>query len=350
MSFPDQMKNINTGAGRHAIKWAATGVGIFLLARAVIRELSKFSLSGKVVLITGGSRGFGLVLARHLGRRGAKIALCARSADNLELARQELDAVGVEVMAMTADVTVNEEVQAVIRDVIRHYGAIDILVNNAGVIQVGPQHLMTIEDYQLAMQTNFWAQLFAIQAVVPHFISRGGGRIVNITSIGGKLALPHLLPYTASKFAAIGLSEGMHAELRKHNIIVTTVVPNLMRTGSPLQADIKGDYEKEYAWFKHADSNPLLSQTPDHIAERIIEAIEYGEAEVTLSLTGKIATFVKGIAPGWLSILMGIANRFLPEGAIGSTESRKGWQSESSRSRGPVADLTDKAAAKNNEY
>lgn len=328
--------------------WAATGVGVYLVANAVIKELTKLDLKGKVVLITGGSRGFGLVLARHLADKGAKLAICARSADDLELARQDLEARGAEVIAMTVDVTENEEVKAVIRDVIHHYGKLDVLINNAGVIQVGPQNLMSIEDYQLAMQTNFWAQLYAMLAVIPYFIERGRGRIVNITSIGGKVALPHLLPYTVSKFASVGLSEGMHAELKKYNITVTTVVPNLMRTGSPARGDIKGDYEKEYAWFKHADSNPLLSEDPDVTAERIIRAIEYGESEVTLSLNGKIATLIKGFAPGWVNFLMGVANRFLPEAATGSI-SKKGWEVESNLSQGPISRLSDRAAARNNE-
>jgi NAD(P)-dependent dehydrogenase (short-subunit alcohol dehydrogenase family) len=331
-----------------ALGWAATGVGVFLVANAVFRQLSKLNLSGKVVLITGGSRGFGLVLARHLAGRGAKLAISARSADDLELARQDLDARGAEVIAMTVDVTENEEVKAMVRDVIHHYGRLDVLINNAGIIQVGPQELMKIEDYQLAMQTNFWAQLYAMLAVIPYFISKGQGRIVNITSIGGKIALPHLLPYTASKSASVGLSEGMHAELKKHNIVVTTVIPNLMRTGSPLNADIKGDYQKEYAWFKHADSNPLLSMDPDVSAERIIRALEYGESEVTLSLNGKVATVIKALAPGWVNFLMAAADRLLPEAATGS-DSVKGWQAESSLSQGPISSLTDRAASKNNE-
>ncbi len=332
------------------LAWAATGVGLFLVAHAVIRELTKFDFTGKVVVITGGSRGFGLILARHLGARGARLAICARSADDLELARQELDASGVQVMAMTVDVTENEEVKAMIRDVIQHYGKIDVLVNNAGIIQVGPQHLMQPEDYELAMRTNFWAQLYAMQAVIPHFIERGGGRIVNITSIGGKIALPHLLPYTASKFAAVGLSEGMHAELKRHNIHVTTVIPNLMRTGSPVRADIKGDHQKEYAWFKHADSNPLLSQNPDNTARRIIEAIQYGESEITLSLTGKVASFVKGIAPRWVNFMMSLANQVLPDAVTGNGQwTMKGWQAESKLSHGPISDLTNQAAARNNE-
>lgn len=329
--------------------WAAAGVGLFLVAHSIVREVTKWNLDGKVVLITGGSRGFGLVLARHLAARGARLAICARSADDLELARQDLDERGAEVMTLTVDVTENEEVKAMVRDVITRYGRIDVLVNNAGIIQVGPQHLMEIEDYELAMRTNFWSQLYSMQAVIPHFAENRGGRIVNITSIGGKIALPHLLPYTASKFASIGLSEGMHAELKKYNIIVTTVIPNLMRTGSPLNADIKGDYAREYAWFKHADSNPLLSQDPDNTAERIIRAIEYGESEVTLTLTGKIAGFIKGLAPQWVNLLMVLANRLLPEAVTGDRTAIKGWQAESSLSRGPIARLTDKAASKNNE-
>lgn len=329
--------------------WAATGVGIYLVAHAIVRELGKLDLHGKVVLITGGSRGFGLVLARHLADRGARLAITARSADDLELARQELDARGAGVIALTVDVTRHDEVKAMVRDVLAHYGRLDVLINNAGIIQVGPQNVMSIEDYELAMQTNFWGQLYAMLAVLPHFLQRERGRIVNITSIGGKIALPHLLPYTTSKFAAVGLSEGMHAELKKYNIVVTTVVPNLMRTGGPVHADIKGDYEKEYAWFKHADSNPLLSSDPDRNAQRIIQAIEYGESEVTLSLTGKIATLVQGLAPRWISLLMSIANKILPDAATGNFESRKGWEAESSLSHGPVSQLTDRAAARNNE-
>jgi len=331
-----------------AFAWAATGVGLFLVAQAIGREFAKLNLKGKVVLITGGSRGFGLVLARQLGAKGARLAICARSADDLELARQELDDSGFEVITLTVDITVNEEVKAMVRDVINHYGKIDVLINNAGIIQVGPQELMGIEEYQVAMQTNFWAHLYSMHAVIPHFIERGGGRIVNITSIGGKIALPHLLPYTASKFASVGLSEGMHAELKKYNIIVTTVIPNLMRTGSPVHAEIKGQHEKEYAWFKHADSNPMLSQDPDNTARRIIKAIEYGEAEVTLSLTGKIASVVKGFAPGWVVLLMGFANKLLPA-STHDNSTRKGWEAESSLSHGPVSNLSDKAAARNNE-
>jgi short-subunit dehydrogenase len=141
----------------------------------------------------------------------------------------------------------------------------------------------------------------------------------------------------------------MHAELKKKNIHVTTVVPNLMRTGSPRNVTVKGDHEKEYAWFKVSDSSPLLSQDIRNAAKSIIHALEYGEAEAILTSTAKLATLVKGVAPGWVSNLLAITNRFLPSSIEGGNESKKGYQAESKRSRGPTAALSDRAAIRNNE-
>jgi NAD(P)-dependent dehydrogenase (short-subunit alcohol dehydrogenase family) len=343
------MNNRHSPTFMKTIRWAAAGVGVMLLANAVYKELSKYNLSGKVVLITGGSRGLGLVLARELARRGAKLAICARSADKLEIARQELEQLGAEVIALPVDVTDQDQVKTMIGDVVQKFGTIDVLINNAGILQVGPQDSMTIADYENAMQTHFWAPLYAIHAALPYFRNQGGGRIVNITSIGGKIAVPHLLPYTASKFASVGLSEGLHAELKRENIKVVTVVPNLMRTGSPRNITVKGNHEKEYAWFKVAGSSPLLSQEAEVAARNIIKAIEYGESEAILSLSGKLAAVVKGIAPGWVNIALGLANTFLPDPLSGNTEGKKGYEVESERSQGSITNLSDKAALKNNQ-
>jgi short-subunit dehydrogenase len=220
---------MNTGFTSSSVlktfRWAAAGVGVMLIANAVYKEISKFKLCRK-----------GSAHHRRIARAGARAGpatgkswrqtcLCARSADKLEIARQQLEKTGADVMAIPADITDQYQVKSMINDVVRKYGRIDVLINNAGIIQVGPQETMTIEDYEKAMQTNFWATLYAIHAALPYFRRQGGGRIVNITSIGGKIAVPHLLPYSASKFAAVGLSEGLHAELKKENIQVTTIVP-----------------------------------------------------------------------------------------------------------------------------
>ncbi len=329
--------------------WMATGAGVALAAGALYKLATRFRVEGKVVLITGGSRGLGLELARHLAAKGAKLAICARSEDQLGRARAELSESGADVIAIPTDITNRSEVNELVSDVVSHFGRIDVLINNAGVIQVGPQEEMNIEDYEEAMDTNFWAALYGMHAVIPHFIGQGGGRIVNITSIGGKVAVPHLLPYSASKFALVGLSEGMHAELKKKNIYVTTVVPNLMRTGSPRNVTVKGDHEAEYAWFKVADSSPLLSQSIESAAREIIRAMEYGEAEAILSLSARVAVLLKGFAPGWVSTLTALTNHFLPETGPSGSVPRKGFQSESSKSKGFISALSDRAAIRNNE-
>src|SRR5262249_21748751 len=161
-------------------------------------------------------------------------------------------------LAVPCDVTDRKQADALVATVLARWRPIDVLVNNAGTICVGPQETMTEEDYREAMQTNFWGPLHMIEAVLPGMRQRRSGRIVNIASIGGKVSVPHLLPYSASKFALVGLSEGLRAELAKDGILVTTVCPGLMRTGSPRNATFKGQNTAEYAWFSISDSLPLL--------------------------------------------------------------------------------------------
>jgi short-subunit dehydrogenase len=186
--------------------------------------------------------------------------------------------------------------------------------------------------------------------VIPHMKQRGEGRIVNVTSVGGKIALPHMIPYSASKFALVGLSEGMRSELKKDNVLVTTVVPDLTRTGSPRNVLVKGDHEAEYAWFKIADSLPLFTQSAEAAAARIVTAIEQGEAEVALTFSGRLLDAIHGIAPGLVADVMGFINDMLPAAGPGSTESRKGYELETDKSNNAFTAKTDKAARKNNEF
>ena len=331
-------------------KWAAIGAGTFLIANTIYKALNHYDLKGKVVLVTGGSRGLGLVLARQLAAKGARLAICARTPEQLGQAHVELESLGAEVISMTVDVTDQRQVKAMIIDILEHYGRLDVLINNAGIVQVGPQENMGVNEYEQAMRANFWSALYTMLAVIPYFKEQGGGRIVNVTSIGGKIAVPHLLPYTASKFALVGLSEGMNAELKKDNILVTTVVPNLMRTGSPRNVTVKGDHEAEYAWFKLADSSTFLSQSAETAAAEIIKAIEQGESEAILSATAKVATILQGFAPGWMNLLMGIANKLLlPDTVAGGDVSKKGYESESTLSIGGTSRKSDQEALKNNE-
>jgi len=328
---------------------AAAGVGAFVAGRAVLRRWREYDLRGKTVLITGGSRGLGLVMAREFAREGARVAICARNNAELERARADLAARGADVLAALCDVTDKAQVGGLIEAVHDRFGRIDVLVNNAGVIQVGPMEVMTIEDYDEAMRTHFWAPLYTTLAVLPEMRRRRDGRIVNISSIGGKISVPHLLPYSASKFALVGLSEGLRAELAKDNIAVTTVCPGLMRTGSPRNAFFKGKHREEYAWFSISDSLPVTSMNTRRAARQIVSACKRADAEVILSIQAEIAVRFHGLFPGLTTNILGFVNRFLPEpGGIG-TRRAKGKDSRSSVAPSWLTAWSDEAARANNE-
>jgi len=328
---------------------AAGAVGLALGIQTAVRFSRRISFRGKAVLITGGSRGLGLVLARQFAREGASVAICARDEDELNDARRDIQRFGVDVLAVQCDVAERYQVEGMIDGLNRHFGGIDVLVNNAGTIQVGPMEVMTLADYEEAMKIHFWAPLYSTLAVLPQMRVRGTGRIVNISSIGGKISVPHLLPYSASKFALVGFSEGLRAELAKDHIYVTTVCPGLMRTGSPRNALFKGRHREEYAWFSISDAAPGISISAERAAARILRACRYGQAEVMLSLPARLAVTFHGMFPGLTSEINAWLNGMLPEpGGIGK-QRVTGKESESELSPSTLTALNERAAVANNE-
>jgi NAD(P)-dependent dehydrogenase (short-subunit alcohol dehydrogenase family) len=335
--------------GSPLLSFAAVGTAAYFLSRAVIRYVRRFDFQGRNVLITGGSRGLGLVMARQLVRQGARIAICARDAKELEHAENELSRLGRAVLALTCDVTDRNSIEQTIQAVRNRFGRIDVLINNAGVIQVGPQENMVLKDYEEAMQVHYWGPLYAILAVLPEMRRRGEGRIVNISSIGGLISVPHLLPYSASKFALVGLSEGFRAALFNEGIYVTTVCPGLMRTGSAGQAWFKGQNEQEAAWFTVSSSVPGATIGAERAAAQVLKACRDGRAHIVLSLPAKIVSLIHGVAPGLTADALGMINGWLPEpGGIG-TQRAKGYESRPDWLPGWTTHLGDQAAERNNE-
>ena len=341
-----------------ALLWGLAAVGAWSAVKAALAQKRRFDFRGKTVLITGGSRGLGLELARLLAQEGANIAICAREADELDRAQAELQQFGVSVYAQVCDVTDKVQVEQFAENVRQAIGPVDVLINNAGIIIVTPYEHATEDDFRDAMDTHFWAAFHMINAVLPQMLNRPGearqggaghGRIVNIASIGGKISVPHLLPYSTSKFTLVGYSEGLRAELQKEGIYVTTVCPGLMRTGSPRNAIFKGQNEKEYAAFKISDSLPLLTMGSTESAREIIEACRYGEAERILTVPAKIGVALQGVAPNLMAETMAVVNRMLPApGGIGERRAA-GKDSESELSESVLTTLTDQAAERNNE-
>lgn len=332
-----------------AVTAAAVGVGAALIAWDMARRARAIDFRDRVVLITGGSRGLGFVLARQLAAEGARIALLARTADDLESAAAKLREAGADVFTVPCDVGAREQASEAVRQVVEHFGRLDVLINNAGVIQVGPVQNMRYEDFQQAMAVHFWGPLHMMLAAVPH-LSAQGGRVVNISSIGGRIPVPHLAPYTASKFALTGLSESLRAELKRNDILVTTVSPGLMRTGSPLRAGVKGAHQEEFTWFAISDSLPLVSISADRAAAKIVDACRYGDAALTITPQAKLAAALHGVAPGLVTRMMTLANWLLPAPAGPEGDQvREGRQSETKWTRSPLLALTRRAARVNNE-
>lgn len=318
-------------------------------AMKLARRSARYSFAGRTVLVTGGSRGLGLVLAREVAAEGARVAICGRDTDALERARAALERIGGIATAVPADVADRDSVRKLVATVEQRLGPIDVLINNAGVIEVGPAETMVIADYTEAMATNFWGMLYPTLEVLPAMRERGGGRIVNITSIGGKLGIPHLVPYSASKFAALGFSQGLRAEAAEYGIAVTTAVPGLMRTGSPRNAIFRGKHRAEYAWFSICDSLPGLSVSAEQAARRIISAARRGDAEVLFPVTTRLAVIAGALAPNLTASAMALAGRLLPGAPAAPTGRKRGADSQSGLSPSWLTKTGDDAARRYNQ-
>ncbi len=326
------------------------GVGLVALCgMAVWRHLNRYHFAGRVVLITGGSRGLGLVMARQLAAQGARVCICARDGDELDRAQRDLNEMGFEALTCTCDISDERDVREMIRWIEDRWGPVEVLFNNAGVIRVGPIEAMTADDYEYMLDVHLRGPLNTINAVIPGMRQRGGGRIVNVSSIGGLMPIPHLTPYCASKHALVGLSQGLRLELKKYGIVVTTACPGLTRTGSQVQAEFKGQHQREYAWFSIGASMPLASESAERAAAQIINACRYGKARVTLTFQAKAAALANAVAPGPTSWLLELVNRALPgDGGI-HDQVAKGLESQSAWSPSLLTVLGDRAARRNNE-
>jgi short-subunit dehydrogenase len=281
-----------------------------VLAGAILTaRRAQDDLHGEVAVVTGASRGLGLLLARELAGQGCPLVICARDAAELERAAGELRAAGAEVTTVACDVTDEATPQLLIDTAMQRYGRLDILVSNAGVIQVGPVQAAQIGHYEMAMNTMALAPARLALTALPVMRLQGHGRLVTIGSIGGKISVPHLLPYSTAKFAAIGFSEGLRAELGRGPVTVTTVVPGLMRTGSHLQARFTGQPSKEFTWFSLGASLPLVSMDAERAARQIIAAVRQRRAEIILTPAGQLVSRAAGIVPGLTSEILHLVQR-----------------------------------------
>lgn len=330
---------------------AAAGIGAVVLGRELwkrARTVSRFD--GQVVVITGGSRGLGFALAQEFAARGAKLAICGRDQEVLREAESRLHGMRTEVMAVACNIAEQAQAMQFIRDVSARFGRIDVLVNNAGTIAVGPIESQTLADFESAMGTMFWGAVYTTLAVLPQMMERRSGRIVNITSIGGKVPIPHLAPYCSAKFAAVGFSQALRAELAKNHVKVTTVVPGLMRTGSHANAIFKGDHRKEYSWFSLAATLPVIAMDAHKAARRIVNAAARGTSEIVIGPQATLLALAHGVAPGTVVDVLGMANRLIPGTGSRDPQRFTGKESETAVSRSFLTALGRSAGRELNQH
>lgn len=325
---------------------AAVGLGLAAGALAFAGSSKLKNFRGQSVIITGGSRGLGLALAKELVQDGALLTLLARDENELERARRLLcfERTDAKLLLIPCDVTKEDDLARALAESISHWGHVDMLVNNAGAILVGPFDSMRREDFEAQMELHLYAVLQAVQLILPHFRECGEGRIVNICSMGGRLAVPHMLPYDTSKFALAGFSQGLAAELSREGIQVTTVYPSLMNTGAPIQAVFKGDTEKEYDWFATGDNFPGLSMAAPLAARRILRAVLDGKTHFTPSGRWRVRMGLASLFPELTTHALSLVNRVLPRNA--STNYRTGADSNAVFNRKRWNGFLKKRAAK----
>lgn len=290
---------------RYMALLAATAAGA--LAARRIRARHRYTFRGRVVLITGGTRGLGLALARQLADEGARLWIVARSADELGEALGELEARRGWVRVIRADIANPEAPARIVDEVVRQTGHIDVLVNNAGVITVAPFEHTQIEDFVESLDVHFWGALGLIRAALPHMIPDGTGRIVNISSIGGRIGVPHLSAYASGKFALTGLSESLRAELKREGILVTTVTPGLMRTGSYVNARIRGRHRKEARWFSLSSATPVSAISAARAARQILRAVRRGRATSEPNWRARVVHVASAVAPEMTAAAVALA-------------------------------------------
>ena len=296
-------------AGAVAVGAAAAGLTAYLRRRAA------YDFAGRTVLITGGSRGLGLVLARAFVARGANVALMARDPGELARAVHNLGP-GVSAAGVVGDVRMPDSCAQTVDEAIARFGRLDVLVNNAGVILSAPLARTNLEDFEALMDVHFWGTLHMTRAALPHLLAQPDGRVANICSIGGKVAVPHLSAYCASKFAQAGLIAVLAEELRQHGIAVTTIFPGLMRTGSHVQARFRGAADREYQIFALAAGTPLLAISAERAARGILRAVARGQAELTLPVSMRAAAKTAALAPNLTTAVLAQVNRWLPDGRV----------------------------------
>jgi short-subunit dehydrogenase len=235
------------------------------------------------VIITGASQGIGKATALLFAQKGYDLVLAARQSEKLDALAEDIRGMGRKVLAIPTDVTDLDQVNDLVEKAINHFDIIDVLVNNAGICMTAPMSGTSISDWQKILDVNLWGYIYTIQAILPHFLKRQTGTIINVGSFGGKMPLPNMTAYCTSKYAVTGLTETLHLELEPKGIHVCGVHPSVTNSDFLERAVFRGEKdsqaEETRQQMKELLKSPMASQ-PQDVAEAIWKAVKYPQREV----------------------------------------------------------------------
>ena len=245
------------------------------------------TLKGRVTIVTGASSGIGEATARALALRGANVVAAARNEERLRELERGVQASGGRILAVATDVADRDSVEGMIERVVEEFGAPDILVNNAGLGLSGRVEELRAEDLRYVMEVNLIGPLNCIQAALPHM--RSGGRIINVSSVVGKRAIPKVGGYCASKFALNALSDALRVEVTKRGVVVTSVYPGT--TSTAFRDNSRRTRDEKRGWRPPG-------VTPDRVAEKVARAAEKGGRDVYVRFSDRLFIAGATLFPG----------------------------------------------------
>lgn len=219
------------------------------------------SIQGKVALVTGAGRGIGKATSIALAKEGVNVALIGRTQENVDAVAKELETYGVKTVAIAADVTNLQQIEAAVEKINATLGSIDILVNNAGISKFGKFLDLTPEEFFNIINVNVMGVYNVTRAVLPQMLERKSGEIVNISSTAGQKGAPITSAYSTSKAAIIGMSESLMMEVRKSDIRVVTLTPSTVATDMAVALNL-------------TDGNPEKVMQPEDLAELIVTSVK----------------------------------------------------------------------------
>ena len=243
--------------------------------------------------ITGASQGIGKATALLFAKNGYDLVITARTREKLDAVAEEIKALDRQVLAITTDVSDRSAIEALVNLGLERFTKIDVLVNNAGVCMTAPMAKTTIEDWERIINVNLWGYIYTINALLPHFLARKQGNIINVGSFGGKVPLPRMTAYCTSKYAVVGLTETLCLELEPLGIHVSGIHPSVTNSDFLERAIFKDSDPQQ---MKQVLSSPLAS-SPEDVAKAIWHAVKHPQAEVVVG-SAKIPTFLHRLFPG----------------------------------------------------